>query len=106
MNGYQITFFTQQNRLHNGKPVAEWLIHLAGELGLRGATLIPASEGIDHHHRIHSSHFFELSDQPLSVVMVITLEEANQLFQRLHQEEVYLFYAKIAVEYGIIGHED
>lgn len=106
MNGYQITFFTQQNRRHRGKPVADWLIHLAGELGLRGATLISASEGIDHHHRIHSAHFFELADQPLSVVMVVTTEEADRLFERLHTEGVYLFYVKVAVEYGVLGNED
>src|ERR1035437_3438787 len=38
MNGYQITFFTQQDHRHNGKPVGDWLVHLAQELGLRGAT--------------------------------------------------------------------
>ena len=43
MNGYQITFFTQQDRRHRGKPMADWLVVLAGELGLRGATVIPAS---------------------------------------------------------------
>ncbi len=105
MNGYQITFFTQQNRLHHGKPIADWLIHLAGELGFRGATLIPASEGIDHHHRVHSPHFFELADQPVSVVMVITSEENDRLFERLQAEGVYLFYVKTPVEFGIIGKE-
>lgn len=105
MNGYQITFFTQQDRRHHGKPLADWLVHLAGELGLRGATLIPANEGIGRHHRIHSAHFFDLADQPLSVVMAVTREEADRLFERLRAEGVHLFYVKTAVEFGVLGNE-
>lgn len=109
MNGYQVTFFTQQNRLHHGKPISEWLIHLAKELGFRGATVIPASEGIDHHHNIHSARFFDMADQPLSVVMVLTPEETESLFRRLRAEEgifgIQLFYVKVAVEFGSIGNE-
>lgn len=26
MNGYQLTFFTQQNRQHNHVPLGEWLV--------------------------------------------------------------------------------
>lgn len=103
MNGYQITFFTQQDHRHRGRHVASWLVHLAGEMNLRGATVIPASEGIGHHHRIHSAHFFELADQPLSVVMVLTSEEADRLFDRLRAEGVHLFYVKAAVEFGVLG---
>ncbi|WP_027214644.1 DUF190 domain-containing protein [Burkholderia sp. WSM2232] len=106
MNGYQITFFTQHDRRHRGKLLADWLVNLAGELGLRGATVIPASEGIGHHHRVHSAHFFELADQPLSVVMAMTSEEARTLFERLRAEGVHLFYVKTAVEFGVIGDPD
>jgi PII-like signaling protein len=62
MNGYQITFFTQQDKRHHGKPLADWLIHLAKDIGLPGATLIAGSEGFGHHRRMHSAHFFELAD--------------------------------------------
>ncbi|MFL9961142.1 DUF190 domain-containing protein [Paraburkholderia sediminicola] len=106
MNGYQVTFFTQQDRRHRGKPLADWLVHLAGELALRGATVIPACEGIGHHHRIHSAHFFELADQPLSVVMAVTSEEADRLFERLRADNVRLFYVKTAVEFGVVGTDD
>ncbi|MFM0493618.1 DUF190 domain-containing protein [Paraburkholderia caledonica] len=106
MNGYQITFFTQHDRRHRGKPLADWLVHLAGELGLRGATVIPASEGIGHHRRVHSSHFFELADQPLSIVMAVTTEESGRLFERLRAEGVHLFYVKTAVEFGVVGDEN
>lgn len=101
MNGYQITFFTQQNRRHRGKPLADWLVHLALEMDLRGATLIPASEGFGHHGRIHATHFFELADQPLEVLVAVTEEEAARLFARLREEQLELFYVKTAVEFGV-----
>jgi uncharacterized protein len=103
MNGYQITFFTQQSQRHKGKPLGEWLIQLARELGLRGATLLPADEGFGHAGRLHSAHFFDLADQPLEVVMALTEEEAQRLFARLEAERVHLFYVKAAVEFGTLG---
>lgn len=106
MNGYQITFFTQQDHRHKGKPMGDWLIYLARELGLRGATLMAAGEGFGHHGRIHSAHFFELTDQPVEVVMALSLEETDRVFERLKAEGVHLFYVKIAVEFGTLGAPD
>ncbi len=102
MNGYQLTFFTLQDRRHKGKPVVDWLVHLAQELGLRGATVLPATEGVGHHH-FHSAHFFELADQPLAVVMAVTEDECERLFARLRAEQVHLVYVKAPVEFGELG---
>jgi PII-like signaling protein len=106
MNGYQITFFTQQDKRHHGKPLADWLLHLAQEMGLRGATLIPGGESFGHHGRIHSAHFFELADQPLEVLIAVSAEEAERLFERLRTEGVHLFYVKTPVEFGALGEAD
>ena len=103
MNGYQITFFTQQDKRQHGKPLAAWLVHLAQEMGLRGATLIPGSEGFGHYGHIHSAHFFELADQPLEVLIAATADEAERLFERLKSEGVHLFYVKTPVEFGTLG---
>ena len=103
MKGYQVTFFTVQDHRHKGKPVGDWLIHLAKELGLRGATLVAGGEGFGHHRRIHSSHFFELADQPMEIMMAVSQEEADLLFGRLKTEGVHLFYVKTPVEFGTLG---
>lgn len=103
MTGYQITFFTVQGHRHKGKPIGDWLVHLAKEMGLSGATLIGAGEGFGHHRRMHSIHFIELTDQPQEVVMVLTADEADKLFHRLKAEAVHLFYAKTPAEFGVIG---
>jgi PII-like signaling protein len=103
MKGYQITFFTQQDRRVHGKPVGEWLVQLTRELGLHGATLQAAAEGIGRSGKIHSAHFFELADQPVEVVTIVTAEEADRLLARLKSESVQIFYVKIEVEFGTTG---
>ncbi len=103
MNGYQVSFLTVQQHRHGGKPIAEWLVQLAIEMGLRGVTVITAAEGFGKHRRIHSAHFFELTDQPIEVVMAVTEEECDRLFARLEAERVHVFYVKAPVEFGVLG---
>jgi len=102
-NGYQITFFTQQDRRHKRQPMAEWLLLAARDLGVRGATIVAASEGYGQHRRIHSAHFLELADQPQEVVMAVSEDECERLFDLLRKEAVHLFYVKTAVEFGVLG---
>ncbi|RMP85993.1 hypothetical protein ALQ17_05195, partial [Pseudomonas fluorescens] len=39
MKAFLVTFFTQQNRRYQGKMLGDWVVDLAKEMGLRGATL-------------------------------------------------------------------
>jgi PII-like signaling protein len=103
MKGYQITFFTQQDRRHRQQPMAEWLMLAARDLGIRGATIVAGSEGYGQHRRIHSAHFFELADQPQEIVMAVSEDEAERLFAFLEEEGAHLFYVKTPVEFGVIG---
>jgi PII-like signaling protein len=105
MKGYQITFFTQQDRRHHHRPLAEWLMLAARDLGVRGATIVAGSEGYGQHGRIHSAHFFELADQPQEVVIAASEVESERLFAFLKKEGVHLFYVKAAVEFGVLGED-
>ena len=101
--GFQITFFTQQNRRHGNKPVAEYLVDIAHELGIRGCTLLMGSEGFGHDRHIHSWRFFELAEQPVEVILAISADEEQRLFTRLRAENIRVFYVKTAVEFGTLG---
>jgi PII-like signaling protein len=103
MQGYQLTFFTQQDRKHHGHPLADWLLQEARRLGVQGATLVSATEGYGHTGRIHSAYFFELADQPLEVIMAVTTEEADRFFALLREEQVRVFYVKTPIEFGMTG---
>ncbi|HBN8358484.1 TPA: DUF190 domain-containing protein [Pseudomonas aeruginosa] len=106
MKGYQLTFFTQQDRMVHHQPIAEWLVAEALHLGVHGATLLAAKEGFGHHHKMHAAHFFELADQPLEVVMVVTEEEMQRVFSRLGEEQLKLVYVKAPIEFGVLGEDD
>lgn len=103
MHGYQLTFFTQQDRRHRGHSLAQWLLEEARNIGISGATLIPATEGFGHDRKIRSAHFFELADQPLEVMMAVSEADAGRLFERLKDEGVNIFYVKTPIEFGMTG---
>ena len=103
MKGFLVTFFTQQNRRNQGKMLGDWIVDLAKEMGLRGATLSTDIEGFGHTGRLHSSHFFELADQPTEIRMAITEDESEKLFKRLELEDISLFYIKTPIEMGFVG---
>jgi PII-like signaling protein len=106
LQGFQLTFFTQQDRQHHGKPLAHWLVEEARAMGISGATLVDASEGFGHDRRIHSAHFFDLADQPEEVIMVVTADESDRLFAKLDEEKISVFYSKTPIEFGTTGEEE
>lgn len=101
MNGYQLTFFTEQNRKHAGLPIGEWLLKEAKKLGVGGATLVACDEGFGRDGKLHSSHFIELADQPIEVTMALSEADADSLLQQLRQEKVNVFYVKTPIEFGM-----
>ena len=106
MQGYQLTFFTQQDHHYRGMTLAHWLVEEARGMGISGATLVAASEGFGHHRRIHSAHLVDLADQPLEVVMAVTADEADRLLAKLKGARVKVFYTKTPVEFGTTGEGD
>jgi len=100
MQGYYVTFFTQQSRTHGDVPVARWLIEEARKLGVRGATLFSGKEGFGHDGRFHSDSYFDLEDQPLQVGMALSPGECDALMRRIRDSRLRIFYTKSAVEFG------
>ena len=103
MQGYLIAFFTQADRRHRGHPIAEWLLTLAKEHKLPGATQLAAVQGFGHTGHLHSAHFFELTDEPQQIVIIATPEQADQLLACIAAEGEKIFYMKTPVDYGITG---
>jgi len=103
MKGFQITFFTEQSRKHKGKPLAEWLLEVAHQYGVKEATLTAGGEAYDSRGHFHSAHFFELADQPVQVRVAVDEAAADRLFAMLSQEDISVFYVKTPVEFGSVG---
>lgn len=103
MQGYQITFFTQQDRVYKNQPLSQWLLNTIQQLGIRGATLSGALQGVGHDGIVHEITMFDSSDQPVQITVVTSEAETDKLFQYLNQEEIKLFYIKVPVEFGTLG---
>ena len=106
MQGFQLTFFTQQDRRHGGKPLGEWLVEEARRQGIGGATLLTGAEGFGHGGKIHSAHFFELADQPVEVTLALSVAEAERFLASLGKAGVKVFYVKTPIEYGTTGESE
>ena len=98
--GYFITFFTQQSRVHEGMPLADWIIEEAKKIGVRGATLSSGTEGFGHDGRFHSGNYFDLEDTPQLITMALTIEECDQLVARLESAKLRVFYSRSEAEFG------
>ncbi|QIE28158.1 putative ACR (plasmid) [Caballeronia sp. SBC1] len=103
MNGYQLTFYTEQNRKHGHRTVCEWLLHEVRELGIRGATVISCAEGIGHAGAHHAAHMLKLADQPLQIILALTEDEAERILDVVRAENVHVFYTRFPIEFGMIG---
>jgi len=103
MQGYQLTFYTEQNRKHGHQTVCEWLLHQVRELGIHGATVINCAEGIGHAGAHHAAHRLKLADQPQQIILAVTDEEAERLLDLVRAENVHVFYVRFPVEFGQIG---
>jgi PII-like signaling protein len=106
MTGYQVTFYTEQNRRHGHLTVCEWLLSQVRDLGIGGATVISAEQGIGHAGAHHAAHFISLADQPVQIIMAVTEAQAEQLLQIVAAEKVHAFYTKFPIEFGLLGEDD
>lgn len=100
MKGYIITFFTQQNRGQDGISLARWIVDKAKQLGIRGATVLSGEEGFGHDGRYHSENIFDLEDRPMQVVVVVSEQECDLLFDAIKNDQLSIFYTKTATEFG------
>jgi PII-like signaling protein len=103
MKGFQVTVITEQNRRIEHKQAMGWLLHLAKELGISGATVFTGAESYGADGRRHSARFIELTDQPVEIMMAVTEEQASLLFERINAMDTRLFYMKAPIEFGQLG---
>lgn len=100
MQGYQLTFFTQQDRTHKNRYLGEWLIEEARRMGIKGATLFTAAEGFDRERTLHFAGYFDASDQPIEVSMAVSEYDSKTFLELLKQEGINVFYTKSPIEFG------
>jgi len=74
--GFLLRIFIGESDKYAGKPLFEWLVELARERGLAGATVLRGIMGYGGRSRIHTSKILRLSeDLPIIVELVDTQEK-------------------------------
>jgi uncharacterized protein len=106
MNGYEITFFTEQNKVHHHKPLVQWLLDTCKKLNIKGARVSHHAESVNHLGLHHSAHFFELVDEPISIMFIVSEEQKNAIFNEIRKEKVHIFYCYHQVFFGFTDSED
>jgi PII-like signaling protein len=101
VQGYQLTFFTQQDRTHNQQWIGDWLIEEARRMNIEGATLFSATEGFGRERKLHLVGIYDISDQPVVVTMAVCETSAELFLDHLKQECVNIFYIKTPIEFGM-----
>lgn len=100
MEGYRVVFSTIKGRKHEDEYIKDWLIKKAKELGIGGVTVLNAQLGYGRDNKIHSSHFFELADEPEEIIMHLSQEQCDKLFEEISSSKLSIFYSKAKVEFG------
>lgn len=104
MQGSFLRFYVHEGHRHRGRLVWEWLLEQANRLGIRGGSAFRAMAGFGRHHVVHEATFFELAGSlAVEVEFIVTDDEAQQLFDLLHAEDLRLFYAQIPAKFGVIN---
>jgi PII-like signaling protein len=98
-----LRFYMHENRKLHGILLYDWLLENARKNGVHGGSAFRAIAGYGRHGNLHEQHFYELAgDLPVAVEFLLTADEADAMLARLRTEKVNVFYARSAMEFGIL----
>ncbi len=100
--GVQLTFYTQADRSHEGLSIYEWLVKKAKQHNIAGITVIGGFEGVGHDGQTHLTNWFDSSQQPIRVIMVLSKHKSDEFLNILSAFNLNIFYTVSAVQYGVI----
>ncbi len=104
MEGSYLRFYVLQDHRLHGRPLWEWLLWRARDLGVRGGSAFHAMAGFGRHHRMHEDRFFELGGSLIvEVEFIVTADEKSRLLELIEREKVRLFYAEIPARFGVLN---
>lgn len=74
--GQLLRIFIGERNKHDGKPLYEWIVLQAKQMGLAGATVLRGMMGFGANSRIHTTKILRLSeDLPVIIEIVDTQEK-------------------------------
>jgi uncharacterized protein len=96
-----LSFYVSEKQHHAGKPLYEWLLEEAKDMGVHGGSAFRAIAGFGRHGHMHEETFFELAGElAVKVEFVIDDALAEQLLAKIRNQGLKIFYVKQQVQAG------
>jgi len=97
-----LSFYVSEKQHHSDMPLYEWLLEEAKSLGVHGGSAFRAIAGFGRHGHMHEETFFELAGElAVKVEFVLDDELAEQLLERIRNQNMELFYVLLRVQAGL-----
>ena len=104
MKGTFLSFYMHENRKHRHVLMYEWLLEQAKKMGIHGGSAFRAIAGYGRHGVLHEQHFYELAgDMTVQVEFIVSEEDARRLLDLVKTEQIHIFYARTAAEFGTLN---
>jgi len=81
--GHLLRIYVGEADRHDGKPLYQWIIHRAREMGLAGATALRGLAGFGASSRIHSATILRLSEDLPVVIEIVDRKEKLREFLKV-----------------------
>ncbi len=99
-----LSFYMYELQKHQGILLYEYLLEAAKKMGISGGTAVKAVAGFGHHKKLHEEQFWDIaSNVPMEVKFFLLSDQAQEFFQFLVKEKIFLFYSLIDAEYGFLS---
>jgi len=96
-----LSFYISEKQHHAGKPLHDWLLEEARNIGVHGGSAFRAIAGFGRHGRMHEDTFFELAGElAVKVEFIIDDDLARKLFSVIEMQKLKIFYVIHPVESG------
>lgn len=86
--GHLLRIFVGESDKHDGKPLYEWLVLKAREIGLAGATVLRGIEGFGAHSRLHTAKILRLSEDLPIIIEIVDTREKIEAFLPLIESAI------------------
>lgn len=103
MQGSFLRFYVHEGQRHGHDVVWEWLLMQANKLGIGGGSAFKAMKGFGRHHKLTEEKLLDFTGSSvIEIEFMVTDQEAQRLFNLIHQEKISLFYAYTPARFGVI----
>lgn len=103
MKGFELIFIAPRSRCHDGEPVLDGVARLAKAQGITRMTWRDDTEGVGASSHVHSAHFFEATDEPQELMLVLDGGEADKLIRAVEQAKMPVFCMRRQIDYWQFG---